>query len=63
MIVKAQIIKLVKNNELKPVFGFICYVLASTYELLVNAAEVKMETITICKSLSQNPALFSAGWM
>jgi hypothetical protein len=53
MIVKAQIIKLVKNNELKPVFGFICYVLASTYELLVNAAEVKMETITICKSLSR----------
>jgi hypothetical protein len=36
MLLLAQIIKLVKNNELKSVLGSIRYVLMSTHELLVN---------------------------
>jgi hypothetical protein len=36
MINKAQIIKLVKNNELKSLFGSARYVLASAHELLVK---------------------------
>jgi hypothetical protein len=33
---KAQIIKLVKDNELKSLFGSSYYMLASTHELLIK---------------------------
>ena len=36
MIVKARIVKIVKNNELKSLFGSVRYVLANAHELLVK---------------------------